>query len=381
MSPTSVRFKEHTSLTLHEALAPLGVGARLARRLQAAVMQKGGVVPERMPEVPRRVLDAVRQNTEIPRLHRVEKVVSPADGFAKYAFTGEGEGVFEAVRIPLLHRPGDEKYVVCVSSQIGCAMGCTFCATGRMGFRRNLETWEMVDQVMHVRDDSEHPVRGVVFMGMGEPMLNYDRVLRACEVMCDPCGLAIEGKAITISTVGIVPGIRRFTEERRPHRLIVSLTAADSDKRRALFPVENVHPLPELMDAIREYQAVSGERMNLAWTMLAGVNTSREDARAIAELTAGLRVRIDLIDVNDDTGEFARPGDEERRAFRDALSEEVGMPVGWRYSGGADVNGACGMLAGGGAGGGGGGGGGPGRGGVGKKGGGVAGGGGQKRGP
>src|SRR5262249_30219243 len=202
-----VRFKEHTSLTLHEALAPLGVDARLARRLQAAVMQKVGVVPERMPEVPRRILDAVRQNTEIPRLKRIEKVVSPTDGFAKYAFTGEGEGVFEAVRIPLLHRAGNEKYVVCVSSQVGCAMGCTFCATGRMGFRRNLATWEMVDQVMHVRDDSEHPVRGVVFMGMGEPMLNYERVLRACEVMCDPCGLAIEGKAITISTVGIVPGI------------------------------------------------------------------------------------------------------------------------------------------------------------------------------
>ncbi len=123
-----------------------------------------------------------------------------------------------------------------------------------MGFRRNLAAWEIVDQVMHVRDDSPHPVRGVVFMGMGEPMLNYDRVMRACEVMSDPCGLAIEGKAITISTVGIVPAIRRFTAERRPYRLIVSLTAADSDKRRRLFPVENVHPLPELMEAVREYQ-------------------------------------------------------------------------------------------------------------------------------
>src|SRR3954463_1880457 len=282
MSQTpKVRFKDHTSLTLHEALAPLGVDARLARRLQAAVMQKVGVVPERMPEVPRRVLDAVRQNSEIPRLTRIDKVVSPADGFAKYAFTGEGEGVFEAVRIPLLHRPGDEKYVVCVSSQVGCAMGCVFCATGRMGFRRNLAAWEMVDQVMHVRDDSPHPVRGVVFMGMGEPMLNYDRVMRACEVMSDPCGLAIEGKAITISTVGIVPAIRRFTAERRPYRLIVSLTAAASGKRRALFPVAAVHPLPELMAAAREHQAATGTRVVLAWTLLAGVNTSAEDARQL----------------------------------------------------------------------------------------------------
>src|SRR3954447_24270898 len=267
----TVRFQEHTATTLHEALAPLGVDARLARRLQAAVMQKVGAVPERMPEVSRRLLDAVRQQTMIPKLTLLDRVVSPTDGFVKYAFTGEGEGVFEAVRIPLLHRPGDEKYVVCVSSQVGCAMGCVFCATGRMGFRRNLAAWEMVDQVMHVRDDSPHPVRGVVFMGMGEPMLNYDRVMAACEVINDPVGLAVEGKAITISTVGIVPGIRRLTAERRPSRLIVSLTAADSDKRRRLFPVENVHPLGELMAAVREYQEMSGDRMNLAWTMLSGV--------------------------------------------------------------------------------------------------------------
>ena len=109
-------------------------------------------------------------------------------------------------------------------------------------------------------------------MGMGEPMLNYDRVMRACEVINDPCGLAIEGKAITISTVGIVPGIRRFTAERRPYRLIVSLTAADSDKRRTLFPVENVHPIEELMAAVREYQEATGVRMNLAWTLLRGIN-------------------------------------------------------------------------------------------------------------
>lgn len=341
-----IRFKEHTSETLHQALAPLGVDARLARRLQAAVLQKMGRVPERMPEVPRRLLEAVRQATTIPRLERVERAISPTDGFAKYLFRGEGEGVFEAVRIPLMHRAGDEKYVVCVSSQVGCAMGCVFCATGKMGFRRNLATWEMVDQVMHIRDDSAYPVRGVVFMGMGEPLLNYDRVLRACEVMCDPCGLAIEGKAITISTVGIVPAIRRFTAEKRPHRLIVSLTAATREKRRRLFPVEERYALEELMEAVREYQQATGNRMNLAWTMLSGVNTSWEDARELAKLTAGMPVRVDLIDVNDAEGKYQAPTREELQRFRDALTEELGMPIARRYSGGADVHGACGMLAG-----------------------------------
>jgi 23S rRNA (adenine2503-C2)-methyltransferase len=340
-----VRFKDVTAAGLHERLAPLGVTPRLARRLQAAVLRTGSV-PEAMPEVPRRLLDAVRGATLVPRLELLEKAVSAADGFTKYLFRGAGPEPFEAVRIPLLHRPGHEKYVVCVSSQVGCALGCVFCATARLGFRRNLAAWEIVDQVIHVRDDSPHPVRGVVFMGMGEPLLNYDRVMRAAEVLAEPCGPAVDARAITISTVGIVPMIRRFTTERRPYRLIVSLTSADPERRRALLPVEDVHPLPELMAAVRDYHRATGRRVTLAWTLIRGVNTRPEDARRLAELTAGLPVQMDLIDVNDAGGEFLPPSDAERNAFHDALTAELGMPVVRRYSGGQDVRGGCGMLAG-----------------------------------
>ncbi|HEY7311809.1 MAG TPA: radical SAM protein [Gemmataceae bacterium] len=349
MTPTThtkpILFKDHPADELHALLEPHGVSARLARRLQAAVLQRGGI-PDAMPEVPRRLLEQVRGVTRIPQLTRLEKVVSPADGFAKYLFRGDGPEAFEAVRIPLLHRPGDEKYVVCVSSQVGCAMGCVFCATGRMGFQRNLAPWEIVDQVRHIRDDSPHPVRGVVFMGMGEPFLNYERVMRAAQVMSDPCGLAIDARAITISTVGIVPMIRRFTAERRPYRLIVSLTAADPEQRRRLLPVEDTHPLPELMAAVREHHEATGKRIILAWTLLRGINTRPEDARRLAELTAGLPVQMDLIEVNDASGEFLPPSAEELKTFRDALSVELGMPVVRRYSGGQDVHGGCGMLAG-----------------------------------
>jgi 23S rRNA (adenine2503-C2)-methyltransferase len=347
MQKEPVLLKEHTAEGLAKVLSHVGVDLRLARRLQSAVLRPGpGAVPERMPEVSPRLLARVRAATRVPRLEVVEKVTSPRDGFTKYLFRGDDPEVFEAVRIPLVHRPGDEKFVVCVSSQVGCAMGCKFCATGRMGFKRNLAAWEIVDQVLRVRDDSPHPVRGVVFMGMGEPMLNYDRVMAACEVLSEPSGPAIEGKAITISTVGVVPGIRRFTAEGRPHRLIVSLTAADHDQRRALFPVEDTHPLPELMAAVREYHAATGRRVILAWTLLRGMNTSAEDARRIAELTAGLPIQMDLIDVNDASGEFLPPTPAELQAFRDALTRELHMPVVRRYSGGADVHGACGMLAG-----------------------------------
>jgi 23S rRNA (adenine2503-C2)-methyltransferase len=347
MTAEPIRFKEHTAAQLAEALAGDGVDQRLARRLQAAVLRSGkDAIPEAMNEVSPRLLARLRERCEVPRLTLLGRQISPADGFAKYLFQGEGKGVFEAVRIPLLHRPDDRKYVVCVSSQVGCAMGCAFCATGRLGFQRNLATWEIVDQVVQIRRDSEHPIRGVVFMGMGEPMLNYDRVMQAADVFSDPNGLGIAARAISVSTVGIVPMIRRFTREGRPQRLVVSLTAATHEKRARLLPVELVHPLPELLAAIREYHEATKERVTLAWTLIEGVNDSEEDARALAELTAGLPIRLDLIDVNDITGEFQPPDAEARQAFRDALTRHLAMPVVRRYSGGKDIQGACGMLAG-----------------------------------
>lgn len=342
-----VRFKDHTAEELHSLLAPLGVNARLARRLQSAILGRGArEVPQHLNEVSRRLLDQVREATTIPHLELLDKAISPIDGFAKYLFRGVGPEPFEAVRIPLLHRPGDEKYIVCVSSQVGCAMGCAFCATAKLGFRRNLAPWEIVDQVWQIREDSQHPVRGVVFMGMGEPLLNYDRVMRAAALLCEPCGMAIDARAITISTVGIVPMIRRYTAEQHPYRLVVSLTSVDPERRRALLPVDQTHSLPELMDAIRAHQAATRKRMTLAWTLISGVNTRPEDARQLAELTRDLPIIIDLIEVNDPTGRFRPPGKEELQAFRDALTEHLGMPVVRRYSGGQDVYGGCGMLAG-----------------------------------
>ena len=341
-----IRLKDLTSDELAAELADLQPPPRLVRRLHAAAVRRNAVeIPGALPNTSRALLERLRERVTIPRLTLRDVVVSPQDGFAKYLFRGEGDGEFEAVRIPLLHRPGDEKYVVCVSSQVGCGLGCVFCATARLGFRRHLATWEIVDQVTQIQADSQHPVRGVVFMGMGEPMLNYDCVLRAAKIFSEPCGMAINAKAITISTVGVVPGIRRFTAEGQPYRLIVSLTSARPEVREQLMPIERVHPLPELLSAVREYHAATRKRVTFAWTVMSGVNTSRADARALAELTRGLPILLDLIDVNDPTGLFRRPSSEESAAFRDALREELAMPVQRRYSGGQDIHGACGMLA------------------------------------
>jgi 23S rRNA (adenine2503-C2)-methyltransferase len=304
-----------------------------------------GALPEPAPDISPRTMALVREAAAIPRLERAARDVSPSDGFAKYAFRGAGPEIFEAVRIPLLHRPDDPKYIVCVSSQAGCALGCAFCATGQMGFRRDLAAWEIVDQVVHVAADSPHRIGGVVFMGMGEPMVNLDAVLRAARILSEPCGLAVAGKSITICTAGIVPGILRLAAERLPFRLIVSLNHADRARRLALMPVEAAHPTPALMAALRGYHAATGRRVTLAWTMIDGENTSEDDARRLGDLVRGLPVKIDLIDVNDPSGRFRPPGRAALDAFRDALRLHVGAPVSRRYSGGADIGAACGMLA------------------------------------
>ncbi len=346
MNAPRLVFKDVLSHEIHQALAPLGVSPRIARRLQAAVLRgAASSIPDEMPEVSPRLLDRVRDVAEVPRLECVRRDVDPQDGFVKYGFRGVDERVFETVWIPLRGGTGTPKAIVCVSSQVGCALGCAFCATARMGFVRNLETWEIVDQVVRASAESDLPVRGVVFMGMGEPLLNYERVLRAAEILREPCGMAIAAKAITISTVGVVPRIRSFARARLPYRLVASLTSAIPERRRELLPIEDDFPIDELFDALAELHAATGRRITLAWTLISGRNTDEAEAIALAERTRSFPVKVDLIDVNDATGRFLPPDDAERDAFRDALTRHVGCPVDRRYSGGKSIRAACGMLA------------------------------------
>jgi len=340
-----IRLKNHTLDELLSLLAPAGVPLFMAQKLQAAAVREDRWLSGGAGLSPR-LLAHVGTIAEIPRLTLLEKVVSPGDGFARYVFRGEGPEPFEAVRIPLTSEAGTTHYAVCVSSQVGCAMGCVFCCTGRMGFTRNLSTWEIIDQVVRIRMDSPHPVRRVVFMGMGEPMLNYDAVMRAIGILTEPCGMAMSRKAIKVSTSGIVPGIRRLTAEKSPPRLIVSLSCADPERRMELMPVEKSWSTGELMQAVRAYHETTKNLVTLAWTMISGVNTSPLDAKQLAELTRGLPFRLELIDVNDPTGRLKPPTQTELDIFRDALRAEHVKPVTRRSSGGIDIRAACGMLAG-----------------------------------
>jgi len=324
-----------------------GINPRVARRIQTLVVKHGLVeLPPTLEHVARVRWDEIRARSRIPQLKLVERVVARSDGFAKYLFEGDGAGRFESVQIPILHRPGMEKYIVCVSSQVGCGVGCVFCATGRMGFKRNLSAWEMVDQVLRVKADCEFPVRGVVFMGMGEPLMNYENVVRACRILSDPSGGAIDAKSLTISTAGVAPMIERFARERLPFRLITSLHAATDELRNELVPMNRNYSLTRIMAALKVYQESMRRRVVLAWTMIPGVNMDRVQMRALREITAGLRVVLDLIPVNDATGRYRAPTRDEVSDFLGLIKEEVDCPIVIRYSGGAEVHGACGMLAG-----------------------------------
>jgi len=334
-----------TAKELFEKISQTGADLRLARRIQSAVF-RSGVFPSELPEVSSRLLLKIKEITRIASLECIEKAVSPIDGFTRYLFRSEGEGLFESVRIPLVHRPGDEKYIICISSQIGCSVGCAFCATGSMGFIRDLSAGEIVAQVEAVKRDSEYPVGGVVFMGMGEPFLNYENVMKSAQIISSPTGMAVAAKTITVSTSGVVPQIRQFTDEGRPYKLVISLSSADSAQREILIPTEKKWPLSELAESVKYYHDKTGERVTLAWTMISGVNCSENDAVGLSELFSGIPVKLDLIDVNDPSGKMVPPSDEERNLFLDYLRLHLKMPVARRYSGGKDIEAACGMLAG-----------------------------------
>lgn len=326
---------------LSQALAPVKSTRRATLKLFAAVYAHGAQSLEELravPQVTREVRDWVQQNGELPRLSVVERRKAD-DGFVKYLFESPLGGRFEAVRIPIF----DTKYVVCVSSQVGCALGCTFCATGKLGFKRNLASWEIIDQVLQVRAEADRPVRGVVFMGMGEPLLNFENTTRAARVMSHPAGLSIAAKSITFSTAGWVPGIRRYVREQLPYRLAFSITSAIPEKRLAVMPVEATHPLPELISAIRSYSESRRERAMLAYVAIKGFNTGREDAEALAKAFEGIPLKLDLIDVTDPSGKYQPPDDAELSAFRDHL-QVLNAPIARRYSGGKEIGAACGTL-------------------------------------
>jgi 23S rRNA (adenine2503-C2)-methyltransferase len=240
------------------------------------------------------------------------------------------------------------RFTACLSTQAGCAMGCVFCATGQMGFRRHLRAGEIVAQVHQTRrllhSRGEGGLRNLVLMGMGEPLHNYDAVMTALEIISDRRGLNIGPSRITISTVGVVPGILRLAEEARPYHLAVSLHAAADEERSALVPINRRWPLADVIAACRVYAGKTNRRILFEWTLIAGKNDSSAEAARLAELLAGIPAHVNLIPLNPTIGFSGTATNAHAAVGFQRVLRAAGVPSTVRQRRGIDVAAGCGQL-------------------------------------
>ncbi|MFQ5356129.1 MAG: 23S rRNA (adenine(2503)-C(2))-methyltransferase RlmN [Mariprofundaceae bacterium] len=262
------------------------------------------------------------------------------DGTRKFLLGLVDGDMVETVLIPTA-----ERLTLCISTQVGCALGCRFCLTSTNGLKRNISTVEMLAQIQMAQSQTKDEIRNLVLMGMGEPFHNFDAVARFVRIITDPLGMAFSPKRVTVSTAGLVPGIYRMIEENLPCNLAISLHATTDEIRDKIMPTNRRYPIKTLMDASRDFNKKTGKRLLIEYALLAGVNDSNEDAQRLVMLLQGLPCTINLLPLNESKDIPYRQPDQERIAtFRSILSD-AGYVVVVRESRGEDILAACGQLS------------------------------------
>lgn len=348
LSPATTTRRSLHDLTLGElesALAPLP--AVHARTLWRALHRESATpLTERddfVAPLRRWVAENVSSTHALTRPEQVADTAS-SDGLTRKFLLRLEDG--ETIETVLMGYPG--RHTACVSSQAGCAMGCVFCATGQGGFTRHLAPGEIVAQVLHAQralQAAGHAgLRNLVLMGMGEPLHNYDSVMTALEIITDPRGIGLGPRHVTISTVGVVPGILRLAREARPYHLAVSLHGATEEERGALVPISRRWPLTELIAACRTYGEMTGRRIFFEWTLIAGNNDSPASAARLASLLQGLDAHVNLIPLNLTRGFEGVPAAALAASEFQRVLREAGLPSTVRQRRGLDVDAGCGQL-------------------------------------
>lgn len=304
-------------------------------------MYAQGLEPSEISSLPKALRQKLSDRADFaPSLRVLRESSTPNADTVKWLWELDGGAAVESV---LMHY--EDRSTVCISSQAGCAMACGFCATGQSGFERHLSVGEIVEQVVRARRRAAADGRrlsNVVFMGMGEPFANYDAVWSAVVHLHEDLG--ISARHLTISTVGVIPGIRRLTQESLPVNLAVSLHAADDQKRNQLVPINRTYPLADLAEACGAYLDATNRRLSFEWAMIQGVNDAPSDARQLAAYARPLRAHINLIPLNPTPG-YPTVGSSAAtvREFRDRLLE-LGVNATIRRNRGTGIDAACGQL-------------------------------------
>ncbi|MDI9637973.1 23S rRNA (adenine(2503)-C(2))-methyltransferase RlmN [Geitlerinema splendidum] len=341
-SPDVIPSCDTASALLGKSLSELtqwvqqcGQPAYRGRQLHQWIYQQGARQFSEISVFPKQWRETMRE-TNIGRSTIAYRAQAP-DGTVKYLLRLADGQIIEAVGIPT-----DKRLTVCVSSQVGCPMGCDFCATGKGGFKRNLQTHEIVDQVLTVQEDFQRRVSHIVFMGMGEPLLNADRVLAA--IRCLNQDVGISQRAITLSTVGIGGRIRDLAQHQLQITLAVSLHASNQALREQLIPSALRYPLTDLLAECREYVQLTKRRMTFEYILLAGLNDLPEHAEELADRLRGFQTHVNLIPYNPiGEADYQRPSRERIQEFVKIL-EAHRIAVSVRYSRGLEADAACGQL-------------------------------------
>ena len=317
--------------------------------------------PEQFTNVPKALRDKLAEHFTFSAF-TVKTYLDSSDGFTrKTLFELPDKQVIEAVLMrygdpadyvpsPAAEKGNKKRRTLCISTQAGCAMGCVFCATGQMGFKRHLTSGEIVAQVMYYAQmlrGMNESVTNIVLMGMGEPFHNYDNSMAAIDRLNDPDGFNFGARRFTISTVGLVPQIRRFADEKRQVNLAISLHAADDEERLAIMPVNKRYKIDDVIEACRYYVAQTGRRVTFEWALINGVNDTPEVARKLAARLQGLLCHVNAIPLNPTAGYEGRATDRQRALLFKETLEQAGIPCTIRMRRGIDIQAGCGQLAGG----------------------------------